>query len=122
MNLTIHKYNPKLKPRARQLRNEMTEAENKLWKHIRKKQISGIQFLRQRPIGQYIVDFYAPEAKIIIEVDGGHHFQDEDKEYDIIRDNYLEGLGLKVVRFANSEVLEHIDGVVQKIYELIEAC
>ncbi len=92
---TIHHYNPTLKERAR-LRKNMTEAERKLWSHIRKKQIKGIQFLRQRPIGNYVVDFYAAEVELIIEVDGGQHYQDEGKEYDQSRDEYLQGLGLNI--------------------------
>lgn len=115
----ILKYNPKLKDRARELRANMTEAEVKLWRRLRKKQIEDIRFLRQRAIGNYIVDFYAPEMELVIEVDGGHHFQDDEKEYDTMRDDYLEGLGLSVVRFSNTDVLKHMDGVLEKITDVI---
>jgi len=116
----IFKYNPKLKNRARKLRITMTDAEIKLWQHLRMKQVAGVKFLRQRPIGNYIVDFYAPEAKLIIEVDGGQHYEDNGLEYDEIRDAYLKGLNLKVLRVSNLDVLNNIEGVVEKIIELIE--
>jgi len=93
-------YNPKLKERARELRKNMTDAEITLWLHLRKKQVNGIQFFRQRPIGNYIVDFYAPDSKLVIEVDGGQHFEDEGLAYDEVRDSHLRGLGLNVLRFS----------------------
>jgi len=115
----ILNYNPKLKDRARELRKNMTEAERQLWKYIRRKQIQGKQFLRQRPIGQYIVDFYCPEAKLVIEVDGGQHFTAEDQESDQSRDAFLNGLDLRILRFNNNEVLTNIEGVVNEIERLL---
>jgi len=97
----------------------MTEAERQLWKYIRRKQIQGKQFLRQRPIGQYIVDFYCPEAKLVIEVDGGQHFTAEDQESDQSRDAFLNGLDLRILRFNNNEVLTNIEGVVNEIERLL---
>ena len=111
----ILKYNPKLKDRARKLCSSMTDSEVKLWQHLRTKQIAGIKFLRQRPIGNYIVDFYAPEAKLIIEVNGGQHYEDNGLEYDEIRDAYLKGLNLTVLRVSNLDVLNNIEGVVERI-------
>ena len=67
------RYNPALKERARQLRKQMTAAENELWSRLRLKQVLGVQFYRQKPIGDYIVDFYAPKAKLVLEVDGSQH-------------------------------------------------
>ncbi|MFO7888699.1 MAG: DUF559 domain-containing protein [bacterium] len=116
---TIHHYNPALKERARKLRKNMTEAERKLWSHIRKKQIKDIQFLRQRPIGNYVVDFYAPEVELVVEVDGGQHYQGEEKEYDQKRDDYLQGLGIRILRFSNKEVLENVGGIVGEIEKVI---
>jgi len=113
-------YNPKLKERARSMRKNMTEAEVKLWVHLQKKQIAGIQFFRQRPIGNYIVDFYAPDVKLVIEVDGGQHYENEGLEYDEIRDAYLKGHGLNVLRFSNLDVLQNINGVIERITEVIE--
>ena len=115
----ILKYNPKLKERARELRGHMTEAEVRLWQRLRMRQVLGIRFLRQRPIGNYIVDFYAPEAKLVIEVDGGQHYNEEGLEYDEKRDTFVEGLGLKVIRFSNLDVLKNIDGVVKRIVEVV---
>lgn len=117
---TILKYNPKLKNRARKLRSSMTDAEVKLWQHLRMRQIGGVKFLRQRPIGNYILDFYASETKLVIEVDGGQHYEEDGLEYDKMRDAYLKGLNLKVLRISNLDVLNNIEGVVERIIELIE--
>ena len=116
----IYHYNPQLKTRSRRLRKNMTEAEIILWNHIRRKQINGVQFFRQRPIGNYIVDFYAPESKLVIEVDGGQHFEDEGIKYDKARDAYLKGLNLKVLRVSNLDVLNNMEGIVERIIELVK--
>jgi len=112
-------YNRKLKQPAGQLRKNMTDAERQLWAKIRMKQLKGHQFYRQKPIGGYIVDFFCPGAKLVIEVDGSQHFTDEKAEYDRIRDDYLSSLGLRVLRFSNSDVMTHIEGVVKRIEEKI---
>ena len=108
-------YNPKLKERSRQLRNNMTDAEMRLWAKVRRKQIKDCWFYRQKPVGEYIVDFYCPKAKLVIEVDGGQHFSDETAEYDRIRDEFLSNLGLRVLRFSNNDVMKNIEGVVARI-------
>ena len=108
-------YNKRLKAVARELRKNMTDAERKLWSHIRRKQINGLQFYRQFVIGNYIVDFYCPKSKLVIEVDGGQHFTDEGKESDQSRDAYLNSLGLCVLRYNNHEVLTNIEGVVSNL-------
>jgi very-short-patch-repair endonuclease len=118
-NRIIQPYNPKLKKRARRLRKNMTEAEIRLWNHLRRKQIKGLQFFRQRPIGNYIVDFYAPEEKLVIEVDGGQYYEEDGLEYDEARDAFLEGQGLKVIRFSNLNVLKNINGIVEKVIEVV---
>jgi len=69
----VIEYNRKLKERARRLRTQMTDSERALWERLRRKQVMAVQFYRQKPIGNYIVDFYAPRAKIVVEVDGSHH-------------------------------------------------
>ncbi len=112
--------NKNLKETARALRNNMTDAERKLWKHIRLKQINGLQFYRQKVIGNYIVDFYCHAVHLVIEVDGGQHYKDNGLEYDEIRDAYLKGLNLKALRVSNLDVLNNIEGVVKKIIELVE--
>jgi len=112
-------YNPKLKSNSRKLRNNTTDAERLLWFHLRRKQVCNIQFYRQKPIGKYIVDFYAPAAKLVIEVDGGQHFEKQHMHSDQQRDAYLESLSLKVFRFDNRQVLLNLRGVMEVIfYEL----
>jgi len=113
-------YNENLKQPSRQLRENMTDAEKHLWAKIRMKQLKRYQFYRQKPIGDYIVDFFCPRAKLVVEVDGSQHFSDEMTEYDQIRDEYLNSLGLRVLRFTNTEVLINIKGVVESIIENME--
>ena len=110
-------YNRNLKQYSRQLRDNMTDAERHLWARIRMRQIKGYQFYRQKPIGDYIVDFFCPKAKLIIEVDGSQHFVNETIEYDRIREEYVSSLGLRVLRFTNTDVLKHVEGVVERIEE-----
>ena len=112
-------YNRRLKQYSRQLRNNMTDAERLLWAKIRMKQLNGHQFYRQKPIGNYIVDFFCPKAKLVIEIDGSHHLVGEKIEYDRIRNEYLSSIGLRVLRFSNSDVMIHIEGVVERIKEEI---
>ncbi len=108
-------YNGNLKQYSRQLRENMTDAERHLRAKIRMKQLKGYQFYRQKPIGDYIVDFFCPKAKLAIEVDGSHHLVGEMIEYDRIRDEYLSSFGLRVLRFTNTDVLTDIEGVVGSI-------
>jgi len=93
----------------------MTNAETHLWARLRLRQVKGYWFYRQKPIGEYIVDFFCPKAKLVVEVDGGQHFSGDTAESDKIRDEYLRSLGLKVLRFANNEVIKNIEGVIEKI-------
>ena len=109
-------YNKYLKLPSRDLRNNMTDAEQMLWQRLRRKQILGLQFYRQKPILNFIVDFYCPAANLVIECDGGQHYTDEGLEADRVRDETLAQLGLKVLRFDNGQVMREIDAVVEKIY------
>lgn len=109
-------YNKNLKQVSRDLRNNMTEAEKLLWSKLRNKQILGLQFYRQKPILNFIVDFYCPAANLVIECDGGQHFTQEGLEADLIRDEALAQLGLKVLRFDNGQEMGQIDDVVEVIY------
>jgi very-short-patch-repair endonuclease len=95
----------------------MTEAETFLWQIIRKKQLKGRQFYRQKNIGDYIVDFYCTSAKLIVELDGGQHYTEEGKRRDQVKDKYLESLGIIVVRFSDREVFKNIEGVLERIFE-----
>jgi very-short-patch-repair endonuclease len=111
----LEEYEKKLKQPSRELRKSLTEAEKLLWSKIRLKQLSNILFYRQKPLGGYIVDFYCPKAKLVIEVDGEHHFSKEAREYDKVRDEFLKTMKLKVLRFTNSDVLNNIEAVIEKI-------
>jgi len=112
-------YNANLKDKARQLRKNLTDSEKALWSRLRSKQLLGIQFYRQKPIGEYIVDFFAPRAKLIVEVDGSQHMVGGRLQKDQIRDAYIFSLGLKVLRFNSREVLQEKDAVVEAIYQVI---
>jgi very-short-patch-repair endonuclease len=98
---------------AKALRKNFTDTERLLWRHLKVKQVEGYKFRRQEPIGSYIVDFVCQEKKIVIEVDGGQHSVEQEK--DIERDKWLEGQGYKVLRFWNNEVLTNINGVLEVI-------
>ena len=112
-------YNANLKDKARQLRKNLTDSEKALWSRLRNKQFLGIQFYRQKPIGEHIVDFFAPRAKLVVEVDGSQHMVGDYVQKDRIRDAYLASLGLKVLRFNSREVLKESDAVVEAIYGMI---
>ncbi len=107
-------YNNNLKKYSRELRKNMTDAERCLWSKVRAKQLNGYQFYRQRIIGNYIVDFFCPRAKLVIEVDGSQHYSDEIGA-DRIRDEYMKNHELKVLRFSDYDVLKNVDGVVENI-------
>ena len=91
---------------AKQLRSNPTDAERRLWWLLRAKQLGGLRFRRQQPIGPYIADFFCPAAKLIVELDGDHHGLDNKASYDAVRTRWLEGRGYKVLRFANRAVLK----------------
>ena len=110
-------YNTKLKHRSQELRKNMTDAERLLWSKLRMRQLKGLQFYRQRIIGDYIVDFYCPKANLIIELDGGQHYTEEGMAKDKKRDDFLQGSGFKVLRFSDSEALESLDSLLRKVYE-----
>lgn len=104
--------------RARNLRNNMTEAEWKLWGHIKNKQL-GVQFKRQVPIGNYIVDFFSLEIGLVIEIDGSQHFDISHEKKDKVRTKYLEKYGIKVIRYNNLEVYENVDGIIIDLKRII---
>ena len=110
------RYNKKLQSRAWDLRKNMTDAERCLWSKLCRKQLSSFQFYRQKIIGNFIVDFYCPRARLVIEVDGGQHYHGKVMQSDKIRDETLMDFGLKVLRFSDTEVLKQIDDVVEAIY------
>lgn len=110
-------YNPKNIEKARDLRKNLTPAEKKLWYDFLRTQ--SVRILRQRPIDNYIVDFYCPTAKLVIEIDGDSHFTAEGKEYDKQRTAVLEAYGLKELRFTNADVMKHFEGVCEEILGFI---
>jgi len=112
-------FNKSLQQYARDLRKNMTEAERFLWSKFRRKQLNGYQFYRQKNIGNYIVDFYCPAAKLIIELDGGQHFPPVGLEKDKIRNDYLRGLGFTILRFSDRDVFKNIEGVIERLLEYL---
>ena len=103
------------KSRSRDLRRNATDAERKLWKHLCQKQLDGIHFRRQVPIGPYFADFLSHQHKLIIELDGGHHGSPDQAEHDERRTSYLQDEGYQVLRFWNSDVMNNLDGVLKSI-------
>lgn len=108
-------YSRNLKEPSRELRSSMTEAEQRIWSQVRCKQILGIQFYRQKPIGPYIVDFYAPAAKLVVELDGSQHLEPEHSRRDAERDTFLAEQGLLVKRFNNIQALTETGAVMDEI-------
>ncbi len=109
------RYAQYLKTSGRQLRSNLTDAEKLLWSKIRKRQTKGYQFNRQKPVGDYIVDFYCDKARLVMEIDGGQHYEERNIEADRKREKFLKSLGLRIMRFTNLDVLQNIDSVVEKI-------
>ena len=110
----MKKHNPVLTPNARELRNNMTKQEKRLWYDFLC--IYPVKFLRQKVINRFVVDFYCAKAKLVIELDGSQHFTEEAQEYDKERTDILEAYGLTVLRFSNGE----IDKDFQKVCEVID--
>jgi very-short-patch-repair endonuclease len=105
-------YNPQLVARAREMRKNPTIAERKLWGYLRN---FPVKFWRQKPINHFIVDFYCPKLKLVIEVDGDSHFTDSGLVYDKERTRILEGYNLRIIRFTNYDVLQNFEGVCEQI-------
>ena len=112
----LPQYTPALVTIARVLRSNMTDAERKLWSLLRGNQL-GVKFRRQVPFGRYVVNFYCPKAKLVIELDGSQHHAIKAVRDDTERDAYLRRLGHKVLRYSNIEILQNEDGVLQDILE-----
>ena len=118
MRRKIIPYNPKLKTYARKLRNNSTFTEVMLWNYLQGKQMKGFDFDRQRPIDNFIVDFYCKDLQLAIEVDGESHYGNE--EADIKRDRRLNELGVTVLRFDDLDIIYQLDNVLKKIELWIE--
>ena len=102
----------------RHLRRNQTPAERALWQHLRRKQLGGLRFRRQHPIGRFVVDFYCPARRLVIEVDGESHAYQA--EYDVSRTAWLEMQGYHILRFTNADVRENINAVLAAIREFAE--
>src|SRR3989344_7155579 len=107
--------NSKMKDRRKVLRSDMTKPEQVLWYWLRTKYLKGYKFRRQYSVGYYILDFYCPKLRLGIEVDGDSHFDSKAMEYDQQRDDFLKGHNIEIIRFTNKEVMENIEGVLEKI-------
>jgi len=111
---------PQIFQNAKELRNNMTQSESKLWEKLNKKQFLGLRFRRQHPIGSYIADFYCHKLNMVIELDGGIHESPDQKEYDSGRAFDMKELGLTVIRFKNDEINDNIDEVLKRIGEYVQ--
>ena len=104
--------------RSRELRNNATDAERKLWPHLSARKLRGVRFNRQFPVGQFICDFVSREKRLVIEIDGGHHATNV--EYDSRRTQFLNSQGYVVLRFWNNDVIDNLDGVLMMIGEALD--
>jgi len=104
---------------AQELRQKQTDAEKALWAKLRNRQLEGVKFRRQQPVGSYIVDFASFERKLMIEIDGGQHNEDKTKERDTERTARLKETGYRVIRFWNNEALTNLEGVLESIREAL---
>jgi very-short-patch-repair endonuclease len=104
-----------LKPFRKELRKRLTPAEATLWKFLQRSQLEGRKFRRQHSVGNYILDFYCPEERLCVELDGAGHFTDAGAEYDNVRTAYLNSMNIKVVRFENKWVFKSLEAVLAEI-------
>ncbi len=116
--MPLRRTTPKGYERARQLRKELTPAEQKLWAYLRGNKLKGVNFRRQHAIGRYVVDFVSLKQKLIIELDGSQHLNREERDTE--RTQYLESQGYKVIRFWNDKVMNDIESVMKAIQFALE--
>ncbi|MCK5839013.1 MAG: endonuclease domain-containing protein [Bacteroidales bacterium] len=105
---------------ANHLRKNMTEAEKILWNELKNRKVKGLKFRRQHPLHFYIADFYCHEQRLVIEVDGGVHMLEKQKDNDENRTAELERFGIRVIRFTNDQVINSIDEVIQSISRFVQ--
>lgn len=104
-----------MKDTRKKLRNSLTPAEAKLWSLLKDSQLEGRKFRRQHSAGPYVLDFFCPSEKLCIELDGAGHFTDSGYEYDRARTEYLQALGISVIRFENKDMFEETEGILEEI-------
>jgi very-short-patch-repair endonuclease len=103
------------KDKRKDLRKRRTEAETALWEQLRARSLSGRKFFRQYGIGEYIADFYCPQYRLVIAIDGSQHYCSEGNEHDKSRENYMNSLAIKTIRFSNSDILQNMGSVLSRI-------
>ncbi len=106
--------------RRKKLRNNATQEEKLLWKYLRKSYVADAKFRRQHSVGYYVLDFYCPEVRLAVELDGGGHYTEEVMEYDKTRDEYLKALNIKTIRFNNRDVKNNMTGILDLLGDEIE--
>jgi very-short-patch-repair endonuclease len=111
---------PALEARAQGLRRDPTPAEKKLWYNFLR--TLPFKFTRQKPLGTYVVGFYCSACRLVVEIDGDTHYTETGQRYDASRTSYLAGLGLRVIRFTNAEVMQQFEGVCLRIKHMLRAC
>lgn len=115
----LNAYDHRLKSLARQLRSKQTAAEQKLWHPLGRDQL-GVRFYRRRPLGSYILDFHAPKAQLVVELDGSQHRDDpEQRRRDLQRDAWLQAQGIRVLRFDDRQALQETRAVLQRIFQAL---
>ena len=114
----LRRYSAGVHQHLTELRRDMTPAERMLWSSLRDRKLAGIKFRRQYPVGSYVLDFYAPSIRLVVEVDGDVHDLPETKAYDARRQAWLAGQGMRVLRFTNGEVSEALERIVAVAAEL----
>jgi very-short-patch-repair endonuclease len=115
MKRPIIPYNPKLKKLARRLRNNSTKSEAFLWNYLKGKQIHGFDFHRQRPVDNFIIDFFCQELYLAIELDGYSHLLESSEHSDYRKEQKLDELGIKLIRFWDEEIFNDLDNVLRVI-------
>lgn len=108
------------KTRRKNLRNNLPQAEIILWSKLKTRQLVGFKFRRQYSVGSYVIDFYCPEMKLAIEVDGESHFHTSSLEYDKERQLFIESFGIRFLRFTNNEIYQNLNGVLFTICEALQ--
>lgn len=103
---------------ARKLRQQQTPQEVKVWARLRDRKFLGYKFRRQVPLGSYVVDFYCAEKKLVLEIDGGHHMQQQTQDQQ--RENFLRSQGYQILRFWNSEIEQNLEGVFERILQVLQ--
>jgi len=109
------------KEKRRSLRQNTTNAEMLVWSKLKGKQVASCKFRRQYSVGAFVIDFYCPELKLAIEIDGETHFQDGAEAYDQARQQFIEKFGIQFLRFTNQQVYENLEGVIEVIAQMVQS-